>query len=209
MGAPKLSAPSWMGFLPSGGPEGSRLGLTTLGGFYPWAAASLAVPGVCGALLSFCGQLVGIKSALGAVQLRVLDAPSRMWVSGSGSERRGALLYGSAAWVDFQSHPEWRSPLSFGSSQLASCSKMLFDTPRLVHMERRTARKLLLVVAMVTSGPAPQKKTSQSALSSAGWGSPKSCNNIKMNSLSSLCWPLRTRLSSALSDGEDVITDSD
>lgn len=57
-------------------------------------------------LWSACGQLVGIKSALGAVQLRVLDALPRMWVSGSGSERRGALLYGSAAWVDFQSHPE-------------------------------------------------------------------------------------------------------
>lgn len=84
-------------------------------------------------------------SALGAAQLRVLDAPSRMWVSGSGSERRGTSLYGSAAWVDFQSQPGKKSPLSFGSSQLTSCFKMLFDTPRLVHMERRTARKLLPV----------------------------------------------------------------
>lgn len=38
-----------------------------------------------------------------------------------------------------------KSPLSFGSSQLTSCSKMLFDTPRLVQMERCTARKLLPV----------------------------------------------------------------
>lgn len=145
MGAPKLSAPSWTGFLPSGGPVGSRLGLTSLGGFHPWAAASLVVPGVCGALVSFCRQLVGIKSDLGAVQLRVLDALSRMWVSGSGSERRGVTVRQRCV-GGFSVPPRKKKVLwVFGSSQLTSCSKMLFDTPRLVHMERRTARKLLPV----------------------------------------------------------------
>lgn len=99
------SAHRWTGFLPSGGPAGPRLGLIALGGFRPAAAAPPPLPGVRGVLVGFCGQLVGIKSGPGAGQLHVLDGLSRMWVSGSGSERRGALLHAGAAWVDFQSHP--------------------------------------------------------------------------------------------------------
>lgn len=151
-GASVMLAHSWTGFLPSGGPAGSRRGFGALGRFQSGVKRSGWVPPAssCVAPGARPSQLLWITPGLGGVQLHVLHTLSWMWVSGSGSERWGVFCMAALRGRIFSLSPKKKNkkktpPLNFGSSQLTSCSKMPFDSPTLVQMERHAERKRLPV----------------------------------------------------------------
>lgn len=163
--------------LPSGGPAGSRLGISPSRWDPDWDQ-DLWVGSRLG--LGSSSTVSTLPLGCGSVGLEMRGSTDRGWGWGGLRGRNSQS----------ESNPEkkpQKNCFEFWQLQLSSCSKMPFDSPTIVQMEARsekTPSRVLLLVPMATGGPEQQQKPDCNQRCRTGF--PKEPRTDR-NSLSCLC----------------------